>query len=70
MIYPMLPDSRFVQTEKFNWPHVEYTEHVIEYELAPDIIEALGNSDILYPHKVLTKEISPNHWTTEDGTMD
>eukprot|EP00434_Breviolum_minutum_P009100 symbB.v1.2.008015.t1/scaffold498.1/size458234/7 len=62
MIHPMLPDSRFVQTEKFHWPQVEFTEHVIEYELAPDIIEALGNSDILYFHKVLTKEISPKHW--------
>ena len=62
MILPILPDSRFVQTEKFNWPSIETTEHSIEYPLSKDVADVLANNEVLYFHKVLTRQISNFHW--------
>ena len=56
MIKPLLPDSRFVQTERFDWPPVVFTEHVIEYPISKDIVDMLGGNEILYFHKVLTQQ--------------
>lgn len=62
MIKPLLPDSRFVQNESFDWPSVVFTEHVIEYPISKDMVDMLRGNDILYFHKVLTKQTSMNHW--------
>ncbi len=62
LLMPMLPDSKFVQTERFHWPEVELTEHTIEYSLSKGIVDALKNNEILYFHKVKTQQISDHHW--------